>query len=147
MNGKEHDTPLAKGIAAAESGQTMLALFHFDAAAENYDTPRLSSYRGFCVAVERQQFRQGAQLCRRAIEQEPHDPTHYLNLGRVFLAAGQKGQAIRIFRQGLRYGRDRRIVQEMNRLGQRKSPPIAALSRNHPLNRYLGLAMSRLGWR
>lgn len=147
MNLNEQDTPLAKGIAAAEAGQHMLALFHLETAAENYDTPRLSSYRGYCIAVERRQFRAAAQLCRQAISQEPQDPTHYLNLGRVFLAAGQKGQAIRIFQQGLKYGRDRRIIMEIKRLGNRKTPPIAALSRGHIINRYLGLAMDRLGWR
>lgn len=143
----EQDNPLAKGIAAAETGQCMMALFHFEEAAEKFDSPRLVSYRGYCLAVEQRQFRQGAQMCRKAIEADPRDPTHYLNLGRVFMAAGQKGQAIRIFRQGLKLGQDQRILNALKRLGTRKNPPIAMLSRSHPLNRYLGLAMKRLGWR
>jgi hypothetical protein len=78
---------------------------------------------------------------------EPAQAVHYLNLGRVHLAAGQKAAAIRTLRKGLRFGRSRSIIQELKKLGIRKAPVVASLPRDHPVNKHLGLLFKRLGVR
>ncbi|HSD50314.1 MAG TPA: hypothetical protein VLG48_02820, partial [Candidatus Methylomirabilis sp.] len=107
-------------------------------------TPILASYLGYCLARERQQFKEATGLCRQALAKEPEKAIHYLNLGRIFLAAGEKRLAINAFYQGLKRERHRLIVDELKRLGIRKRPVVGPLSRSHPVNKYLGLAFTRL---
>ena len=136
-----------RGEAAAEQGNTLVALFHLENAALLGCTPTLASYLGYCLAQERRQFKKGAGLCREALKQEPEQAIHYLNLGRVYLAAGEKVLAIKTFRQGLKFGRNRLIVEQLKKLGIRKQPVFCALSRSHPLNKHFGLLFTRLGMR
>ena len=136
-----------KGVALAEQGNTLVALLHLEDAARLGSTPILNSYLGYCLARERRQFKQGASLCAEALAQEPEQVVHYLNLGRVYLAAGQKAMAIKTFRQGLKLGKNRPITEELNKLGIRKRPVLASIPRAHRLNKHLGLFFTRLGIR
>jgi len=72
---------------------------------------------------------------------------HYLNLGRVYLEAGQKVMAIKAFRQGMKISRNRQIMVELQALGVRKEPVFASLTRTHFLNRFFGFFFNRLGLR
>jgi tetratricopeptide (TPR) repeat protein len=136
-----------KGMNLADQGNTLDALLHLEDAARLGSTPILASYLGYCLARERQQFKEATGLCRQALTREPEQAVHYLNLGRVFLAAGKKQLAIDTFRQGLRRGRHRLILDELKKLGLRRPLVVPFLSRSHPLNRYLGLAFTRLRMR
>jgi Flp pilus assembly protein TadD len=136
-----------QGAAAAERGNTLDALFHLESAARIGSTPRLASYLGYCLARERGQFQEAADLCLEALKLEPAQAVHYLNLGRVYLAAGKKTVAIRTLRKGLKFGKSRLIIQELKKLGIRKEPVVASLPRNHPVNKHLGLLFKRLGVR
>ncbi len=138
---------VTKGTAAADQGDTLHALLHLEAAARLGSTPILDSYLGYCMARERRQFKEGAGLCRQALKNEPEQAVHYLNLGRVLLAAGEKPLAINVFQQGLKRGRHRLILEELKKLGVRKPPVVPLLSRSHPVNRYLGRIFSRLNMR
>ena len=77
----------------------------------------------------------------------PQDSTHYLNLGRIFLAAGRKDKAIQSFRQGLKIERNPRIQNHLNQLGVRRPEVFPSLDRDNPLNKYLGKLFSALGLR
>jgi len=144
---KELHALLEKGIAAADTGNTLVALVHFEDAVKLDDSPLVRSYLAFCLAKERRQLQKAAALCREALQQEPANPVHYLNLGRIYLLAGQKDRAIQTFRQGLKKGRTPLIVRELKLLGVRKSPVLQSLGREHPLNKYLGMLLNRLGMR
>jgi len=144
---KELNALLERGIKAAEKGNTLMALVHFEDAAKLDDSPLIRSYLAFCLAKERRQLQKAAALCREALQQEPANPLHYLNLGRIYLLAGQKNLAIRTFRQGLKNGRNPLIVKELKLLGLRKPPVLQTLGREHPLNKYLGMLLNRLGMR
>ena len=147
MASQEFHKLVERGAAAAERGNTLDALFHLESALRYGSTPRLNSYLGYCLAKERREFKEAADLCLEALKLEPAQAVHYLNLGRVYLAAGQKAAAIRALRRGVKFGKSRAIIEELKRLGIRKAPVVSSLPRNHPVNKHLGLLFKRFGVR
>ncbi len=147
MTDEEFQELLEKGVAAADQDNTLVALLHLEDAARWSSTPNLSSYLGYCLARERRQFKKGLGLCLEALKQEPEQLVHHLNLGRIYLAAGDKVLAIKTFRQSLKLGRHNLILEELKKLGTRKPPVVPSLSRSHPLNKYLGLLFTRFAMR
>lgn len=135
------------GIDAAEQGDFIAALHYLETAFKTVDAPLINSYPGYCLAKAKGQMKQGASLCMAALQKDPGNPVHYLNLGRVYLAAGQKKQAIQILRKGLKAGCDNRIVDELKNLGLRKEPVLSSLARDNLINKYLGMLFERLGIR
>jgi tetratricopeptide (TPR) repeat protein len=111
------------------------------------DNPRWYSYLGYCIARERGQVSKGVDLCMVSIERDPDSGEHYLNLGKVHLVSGNKTAAIQAFREGMVRGWSAEIVEQLKALGQRKPPVIGLLARTNPLNKYLGLFLSRIGLR
>jgi tetratricopeptide (TPR) repeat protein len=95
--------------------------------------------------VGRGEFEQAIELCREAIDEEPGKSVNYLYLGRVYVAAGRKKEAIRIFRDGLLFEANARIDEELARLGWRDLPPFQSLGREHILNRMMGRIMRLFG--
>ena len=72
-------------------------------------------------------------------------PAFYLNLGRAYLKAGDKEGAIEAFREGLENDPDNHdLLWEFRKLGIRKSPPIPFLRRSNPVNKYIGLLVSKV---
>jgi len=141
----DHSQPLlSQALAAAEEGNTLLALMHLERLPTDCRPPVAWSYLGYCLARERQHYRQGQGFCQKALQQDSTNPLHYLNLGRIYLLAGQKTKAINVFRRGLRCGRDARIIAELKMLGLRRSPVFRSLSRSHLLNRLAGKLRHRL---
>lgn len=138
---------IAKGMAALEKKNTLVALLLFDEAVAIKRTPTVLSCLGYCLAQEHRKWQKGTSLCLDAIRQDPHNALHYLNLGRIYLLAGQKQLAIQTFRKGLKTGRNPQIIQELKQLGLRRRPVFSALRREHPLNRYFGIVFARLGMR
>ncbi len=139
------ETDLQRGLAALEKGKTTAALAFLERAARVGDNPVCLSCLGYCLARERGQVKAGMEKCRTAIEQDPGNPVHHLNLGRILLLAGARQEAIDTFRRGLALGRDARLVAELEALGIRRKPVLPFLRRNHPVNKILGLIRSRIG--
>ncbi|MBT1076210.1 tetratricopeptide repeat protein [Geobacter grbiciae] len=144
MAGTNVEELIARGIRAANSGKTSLALECFEEAVERRNTPANWSYLAFCLAKERRQFDRAIQLCQEAIRKDPQNAVHYLNLGRVHLLAGRTKDAIHVFRQGLLYEANAHIEAELRKIGLRKPPVVGFLRRNHPINKYLGIMMKKL---
>lgn len=136
---------LPPGVASAEKGDTLIAMMEFEKIERH--TPLTRSYYAYVIARERGEFNQAMALCRESMREDPQNTTHYLNLGRVFLAAGRRDQAIRTFRKGLKFGRDVKIQRHLDQLGARKQELFPSLKRNNPLNKYLGLFFTRVGLR
>lgn len=141
----EQEFAWAQAALAAEN--TQAALVHIEKALKLRDAPEWYSYLGFCIARQRGQHRKGVELCLASLAVEPDNPLHFLNLGRVHLVKGDKTEALRVLRQGMAKGGGAELVQQLERLGMRKGPLFPGLSRNNPLNRYLGLLFSRMGLR
>lgn len=109
--------------------------------------PIYCSNLAYCLAKEKREFKQALALCNEAIKKEPKNSAHFLNLARVYLLAGQKKEAIRFLRMGLRYERNREIIAELEMLGSRRAPPIPFLKRENPTNKYLGIILEKMGMR
>lgn len=128
-------------------GNVLAALACLEKGLAICDDPHWHSRFGFCIAKERGHLTRGLALCRAAIEHEPDNPLHYLYLGKTHLVAGDTLQALQVFRHGMARGGSPELEQLLLTLGSRKPPPLPFLSRDHPLNKYLGIALARLGLR
>lgn len=135
---------VAQGIQAIDQGNTMMALMHLEDAGKKGSSPALKSYLGFCLAKERRQFKKAVTLCREATRLEPMNSQYWLNLGRVCILAGQKRLAMEAFRRGLKVNCNQQIVEELKRLGLRKTPVFSNLERTHFLNRQVGKVLDQL---
>ena len=143
----EIDNPFDEGLRELSSGRPVTALGFFNKAAAEKKTPLISSYLAYCRAQTEGVYREAVNICMEARKAEPKNSDIYLNLGRVHLLAGNRKMALQVFRLGLRYERNSRIINELNALGQRKSPPIPFLNRGNPINKYLGKLMARFSFR
>lgn len=144
---KSAEKEFAQALAALAVEDTQAALASIERALRLCDTPEWYSYLGYCIARQRGQHRKGLELCRESLALEPDNPAHYLNLGRVYLAKGDKAEALRIWREGMTKGGSPELVQQLERLGTRNRPAIPVLTRRNPLNRFIGILLSRLGLR
>jgi len=147
MPASEITTLTEKGVAALKEGNTLVAMIHFEDAAKLEDNPTVRSYLAFCLAKERRQMTKAISLCLTAMQQEPTRTLHHLNLGRIYLMAGQKTRAIQTFRRGLKVERNQQIIDELKKLGLRQAPVLKALNRAHPLNKCLGILFHKIGMR
>ena len=147
MNDREAQNLVAKGITAMENDHVHLALVCFERAAAIEKTPATCSGLGYCLAAARGELEKGVSLCREAITQEPDNVFHYRNLGSVLHLAGNRYEALEVFREGLRIRKDEGIIRKLDSIGTRKPPVFKSLSRKHFLNRALGLILDRLGFR
>ncbi len=136
-----------KGVAAVDNGNWLAALVCFEKLVQLEEKPVFFSYFAACMAKERGQFNHAALLCRDALEKEPDNPVHYLNLGRIFMFQGRKDEAIKILRDGLSHGAEPRIIEELQKLGTRKPPVFPFLDRNNPINKSCGIMLKILGLR
>ena len=79
-----------KGVEASDTGNWISALALFEKAVQLQDKPVFHSCLAACIAKERGQYNKAVQLCNEALEKEPENPLHYLNLGRISLFQGRK---------------------------------------------------------
>jgi tetratricopeptide (TPR) repeat protein len=133
-----------RGVRAVDRGDWLSGLSCFERAIQLESRPVYNSYLAACIARERGQYNKAVILCREAIELEPDNPVHYLNLGRIYLLQGLKNEAMKAFREGLPYDGEGRIIGELDSLGTRKRPVIPFLKRNNAVNKYLGMFLNKL---
>jgi len=111
------------------------------------------SYYGYLQAIMDKKYRSGVDNCTKAIVQlkktaspskEILYPLLYLNLGRAYLAAGKKKNAVVAFNQGLYHDPEYAAIQkELQKLGKRKRPAVSFLDRSNPVNKYLGKVLKK----
>jgi len=133
-----------KGMEHLSQGKTLSALSCFESALKKEDSPSLWSYYALCIAKERGQIKKAILLCKDALQQEPDNSVHYLNLGRIYLFTRKKAEAITIFREGLNHETNKGIIEELDNLVPRKSPVMPFLKRANPINKYLGIILKAL---
>jgi len=116
--------------------------------------PLILSYYGCLQALVDKKYRSGVETCKKAIalfkEKESFGvevlyPVFYLNLGRAYLAAGKKKDAIDAFHKGLKYDNGNNdLRKELRGLGVRKKPPVPFLDRSNPINKYIGMILQKI---
>ena len=136
-----------KGLETLNRGNTVAALTCFEKSWQINPTPVAGSYLAYCMAKERGQIKKAISICAKALQDAPDNNTIYLNLGKIYLLAGNKTGAIQILREGLDKGADPLLIAELTRLGTRKPPLFAFLPRNNPLNKFVGMILGKLGLR
>jgi tetratricopeptide (TPR) repeat protein len=123
------------------------------AALQYPDDPFILSYYGCLQALVDKKYRAGVEKCKQALTliqressfgEEMLYPGFYLNLGRAFIAAGKKDDALDAFKKGLKYNSGHRdILNELRALGKRKKSVVPFLDRSNPINKYIGLILRR----
>jgi tetratricopeptide (TPR) repeat protein len=113
--------------------------------------PLIVSYFGWLEAMLDRKYASGIAGCRKAFalftSSNPGTmravyPVLYLNLGRAFLCAGRKKEAVESFSKGLAHDKNNRdLKRELERLGLRKDPPVSFLPRSNPINKYVGMLL------
>jgi tetratricopeptide (TPR) repeat protein len=112
------------------------------------DDPFILSYYGCLQALVDKKYRAGVDKCKQAISmglqvstygEDVLFPVFYLNLGRAYIAARRKHDALDAFKKGLEYDKsNREILMEMRALGSRKKTAVPFLDRSNPINKYIG---------
>lgn len=106
------------------------------------------SWLGIALARSRWDLEMAEELCRTAVKRDFYIPQFYVNLAEVYLLRGNKAKAIETLQAGLEVDSESRAIwRELEKLGSRSRPVIPFLSRNNPVNRYLGRLFSRMGIR
>ena len=136
-----------KGLESLARNEWTAALASFEKAAGLLNIPIHNSFLALCIARERGQTNKAVALCREALEAEPDNSILYLNMGKIYLMQGKTEEAIEILRKGLTQGTNEQIIAELERIGNRRPPPLSFLNRDNPLNKYLGIILGRLGLR
>lgn len=111
---------------------------------EESENPYHMSYYGLCKALRGGEIGFGLELCTKAIKKAFYKAVFYNNLGRIYMAAGNKKGALKVLKKGLAYDPEN---EELNRylveLGFRGKPILPSLPRANPLNKYLGILIRR----
>lgn len=131
---------LEEGIAAFVARDVGAAHAAFERAhrRDPRDARAMSWYGVTLVLVERNS-NLGVTLCDQALRATGPDPELLLNQARVHLALNQRERAVRAILRGLElWPRDASLCMARDTIGIRRPPVIGALSRNNPLNRFLG---------
>ena len=125
-----------------------------DALDEFPDDPFVMSYYGSLIATADGQAEKGIKICQKAFEKL--DPVvyngeklfhiaFYLNLGRAYLAGGDKRAAVEAFRRGLAIDeKNDALIHELQRVGERKEPVVPFLERSNPVNKYSGIFLKKI---
>jgi hypothetical protein len=99
------------------------------------------SYFGLCLAMVHRKFKEGVELCKRAIDLEFYNGDHYANLARVYIAGNNRKKAVETAEAGLRVANENDALQAVRKeLGVRSRPTVPFLDRAHPINVSLGQA-------
>ena len=104
------------------------------------------SYLGYALARFRRDFSVALALAKHSTETRFFEPENFLNLARIELLVGNRRKAYASCVEGLRLDPEHPELRGLlERLGQRRSPPVGFLPRESPVNRALGRALHRLG--
>lgn len=146
-----HEWLCKRGVELLRQGDKLRALKMFELSYELNNSPECRSYLGFLSATERGLVRKGIDLCHSSIEDDPQNPLHYLNLGKLLYSVEKKNEAVETVRKARGMNAPGELVDEMEgwlkMVGIRKRPVLPFLRRSHPINKYVGLMLKHLGLR
>jgi dihydrofolate reductase len=136
-----------KGREAIQRQLYFLARSCFEEALAMEDSPAGDSDLALCLAKTGGDIQAARQLAEKALQSDPLNAHFLQNLGAIQILAGDKENGVGNLRKAMQLGAGPEVQAELAKLGTRTPPPIASLPRNHFINRYLGLVLSRLGLR
>ena len=140
-------TRVRRAIAEVEREEYLNALVSFsnirkETEGKPFPTEGLS-YFALCLALVEKQYRPAIEMAKKAIELQFYKAEHYVNLGRIYVAAGDRKRGIEIVDKGLGViPEDERLRAFRRELGIRQRKPVPFLDRSNPINKSLGRARS-----
>lgn len=119
------------------------------------DNSLLLSYYGYLTVKYENNYDKGIADCKKAIEMisgtVPYDlefvyPIFYMNLGRAYLAANDRKNAVEVFDRLLSLNAgNKEVLNELKKQKLiRRKPAIPFLKRSNPINKYLGILRHKL---
>jgi tetratricopeptide (TPR) repeat protein len=136
-----------RGIELLRNGDRLRALSLFEKSYDINPTAECRSYLGMLTGTERGLVKKGIDLCRAAIEDEPQNPTHYLNLGKLLYMVERKSEAVDLLVKARTIAPSEEVDSWIKNIGHRKRPVFPFLTRRNLLNKYTGLMLKRFGLR
>jgi tetratricopeptide (TPR) repeat protein len=137
-----------KGLQAFGQGHLLSALNLFEKSFLLDNTNYLcQSYIALLIASERGQLQRALAMCEEALDKAPGEAVIYLHMGRLYIRAERKVQAIETIRKGLGITHMSEGVALLDKLGTRKPPVFRFLPRDHFLNKYSGKLLRKIGLR
>jgi hypothetical protein len=134
---------LARGLDLCRGGEWDRGLAILGALGQSAEKSALPglfySYLGYGIARCERRVKEGVKLCEHSIKIEFYQPENYLNLARTQLLANDRRGAVGAIRRGLKIDPNHADLLELQReIGVRREPVLSFLSRDNPLNRFLG---------
>lgn len=103
------------------------------------------SWLGVAMARSKRDMAKAEELCKMAVKKDFYVPQFYINLAEVYKLRGNKVKAIETLEAGLKLDSENKaILKELYKFGARKRPAIPILSRENPINKQLGIALSKI---
>lgn len=147
MDTEEKKKLLDQGFQLLRGGYPKLAIEPFEKILEDGERfPLCLSLLGLAVMRSGGDKKKAIELCKEAVKMDIAEPQYYINLAEVCQRAGIKSWAVKAIQMGLnKADKNSHLLQrEMKKFGLRKSPPIPFLSRSNPINKFIGIILSRL---
>jgi hypothetical protein len=103
------------------------------------------SYWGLCLVHVERKYKQGAELCDRAIKLQYYEGRHWANLVRVYVLGRNRRKAVEVLELGLKKLRnDPALLQVREEIRYRESPTLTFLKRQNPINKFFSKTSARL---
>lgn len=134
-------------IAEVKRGNTPLGLQLLESAVDHPSPPKAKAWYGYCLAREKDEFRNGIALCKEALNMSPREAEIYLALGRIFLLLNRREKAIDTLEQGVKMDHSQDIERLLETLGVRHQPVFPFLKRRNLMNVASGRLLSKIGLR
>lgn len=107
--------------------------------------PYYISFLGLAIARAQRKWAQATELCEMAVQLKPREIQFHLNLGEVYVLAGQRERALHKLDYALGlFGKDPRLKQARSKVEKRRAPVLPFFGREHFLNRELGKLRHRI---
>ena len=142
-------TPLDDAMEAVREGDYLRGYTLFLDIYGSEDAPTLQtakaatglSFFGLALAMIQKKYKPATDLCKRALSLEFYNPDHYVNLTKVYAAAGNRKKAIETADAGLKIHPEHDpLIAARKELGIRARPAVPFLDRTNPINVSLGQA-------
>jgi len=152
MSSRSAEMSFRKGLQALEERRYLESLAFFESALNLEEksgnpAPRMKylSYYGLSLSLAAGRTQEAVEMCERALSVEFYNPDLYLNVARVYMAAGERRRAHKALCQGLRIEKGHTgLISEIRRMGLRRRPLFGFLPRNHPINVLTGRLVARI---
>ena len=134
-----------KSIDSAKAGAYNEAIDLFESREFDRSDPEAISYYALSIATVDGKVRQAAKLCHEAWKLDRNNPVIYHNLGKIYIIAGRKREALKVLRKGLQKpgGKDAGIATLINAMGRRRRPILPMFPRESRANKLLGNLTSK----